>query len=100
MTAAEEVPAAGHKISPDTFDEPFCVCADEGKADYIGQLQSIHIPAGFGFTASYRRKRITSDSYRLPRFFETYSDTLGDTPLSEPTRTGRAVGPYRRESRQ
>lgn len=47
MTAAEEVPAAGHKISPDTFDEPFCVCADEGKADYIGQLQSIHILAGF-----------------------------------------------------
>jgi predicted nucleic acid-binding protein len=44
-SAAEEVPlAAGHDISPDPFDEPFCVCAEEGNADFIVTLNPRDFP--------------------------------------------------------
>jgi predicted nucleic acid-binding protein len=42
---AEEVPAAaGHDISPDPLDEPFCVCAETGNADFIVTLNPKDFP--------------------------------------------------------
>jgi predicted nucleic acid-binding protein len=42
---AEEVPAStGHDISPDPFDEPFCVCAEAGNADFIVTLNPKDFP--------------------------------------------------------
>jgi predicted nucleic acid-binding protein len=43
--AAEEVPlAAGHDLSPDPFDEPFCICAEIGNADFIVTLNPRDFP--------------------------------------------------------
>jgi predicted nucleic acid-binding protein len=43
--AAEEIPAtAGRDISPDPLDEPFCVCAEEGNADFIVTLNPRDFP--------------------------------------------------------
>ena len=42
---AEDVPeAAGHAISPDPDDEPFCTCAEMGKADFIVTLNPVDFP--------------------------------------------------------
>lgn len=44
-SAAEEVSlAAGHDISPDPFDEPFCICAEKGNADFIVTLNPRDFP--------------------------------------------------------
>jgi hypothetical protein len=44
-SAAEEVPlAAGHDLSPDSFDEPFCICAEKGNADFIATLNPRNFP--------------------------------------------------------
>jgi predicted nucleic acid-binding protein len=42
---AEEVPdVAGTSISPDPRDEPFCVCAEVGNADFIVTLNPADFP--------------------------------------------------------
>ena len=42
---AEEVPeTAGNEISPDPDDEPFCTCAEVGKADFIVTLYPADFP--------------------------------------------------------
>lgn len=42
---AEEVPdSAGGNISPDPDDEPFCTCAEVGKADFIVTLNHDDFP--------------------------------------------------------
>jgi predicted nucleic acid-binding protein len=42
---AEEVPeSAGNEISPDPDDEPFCTCAEVGKADFIVTLNPVDFP--------------------------------------------------------
>jgi predicted nucleic acid-binding protein len=42
---AEEVPdIAGRDISPDPDDEPFCTCAEAGKADFIVTLNPGDFP--------------------------------------------------------
>jgi hypothetical protein len=42
---AEDVPeAAGNEISPDPDDEPFCTCAEMGKADFIATLNPADFP--------------------------------------------------------
>ena len=44
-SAAEEVPlATGRDISPDPFDEPFCICAEKGNADFIVTLNPKDFP--------------------------------------------------------
>lgn len=44
-SAAEEVPLTiGSSISPDPLDEPFCACAEEGKADFIVTLNPGDFP--------------------------------------------------------
>ncbi len=44
-SAAEEVPqAAGHDLSPDPFDQPFCICAEKGNADFIVTLNRRDFP--------------------------------------------------------
>jgi len=44
-THAEEIPdAAGNDISPDPGDEPFCGCAETGKADFIVTLNPDDFP--------------------------------------------------------
>jgi len=44
-SAAEDVPlAAGRDISPDPFDEPFCICAEKGNADFIVTLNLRDFP--------------------------------------------------------
>jgi predicted nucleic acid-binding protein len=45
---AEEVPdSAGGNISPDPDDEPFCACAEAGKADFIVTLNPADFPQHF-----------------------------------------------------
>lgn len=44
---AEEVAIApGNEISPDPGDEPFCICAEEGDADFIVTLNPDDFPQG------------------------------------------------------
>ena len=44
-TQAEEIPdSASSNISPDPEDEPFCTCAEVGKADFIVTLNPADFP--------------------------------------------------------
>jgi predicted nucleic acid-binding protein len=44
--AAEVVPSGPHRgLSPDPDDEPFCTCAEDGKADFIVTLNPRDFPA-------------------------------------------------------
>lgn len=60
---AEHVDVRGSvRISPDPKDDPFCLCSEEGKADFIVTLNPKDFPQG-----RLRAKVISPNALRQPR---------------------------------